>query len=380
MQNVVGKIAKNRKKSKTKFMVKNLIYIVFSLFFILKVDIAFSQNKIEKLNEKTKKLVEKTLNKENIPGISISISINDSLIFSEGFGYSNIENKTKINPSKTKFRIASITKTLTATTIARLSELNQIDLDKSVYFYLDSLPKKDFDFTIKQVGGHLSGIQRVPSTEKYSCDNNYCEKDFYKIFKNDNLLFEPATNFEYSNYGYKLLGLIIEKVTNESIIENHKKHIIDIIGLKNTFAETILKDSLTTNFYTKEKNKNIEAPCLDCNFKFASGCYLSTSEDLIKLGNAYLYPNRILKRESLIELIKTQKLKNGKKTNYGFGFGTGKDFYDNYFYGHNGGYVGSRSTLRIYPKNNLVIVILMNCDYENIDNLATEIAKIYIAN
>jgi serine beta-lactamase-like protein LACTB len=163
-------------------MVKNLIYIVFSLFFILKVEIAFSQNKIEKLNEKTKKLVEKTLNKENIPGISISISINDSLIFSEGFGYSNIENKTKINPSKTKFRIASITKTLTATTIARLSELNQIDLDKSVYFYLDSLPKKDFDFTIKQVGGHLSGIQRVPSTEKYSCDNNYCEKDFYKIW------------------------------------------------------------------------------------------------------------------------------------------------------------------------------------------------------
>ena len=61
-----------------------------SLFFILKVDIAFSQNKIEKLNEKTKKLVEKTLNKENIPGISISISINDSLIFIFFFGYSNI--------------------------------------------------------------------------------------------------------------------------------------------------------------------------------------------------------------------------------------------------------------------------------------------------
>ena len=79
--------------------------------------------------------------------------------------------------------LSNNTKTLTATTIARLSELNQIDLDKSVYFYLDSLPKKDFDFTIKQVGGHLSGIQRVPSTEKYSCDNNYCEKDFYKIDK-----------------------------------------------------------------------------------------------------------------------------------------------------------------------------------------------------
>lgn len=359
---------------------KNLIYILLSIFLLLKVDIAFSQKNIEKLNEKTKKLVEKSLNKENIPGISISISINDSLILSEGFGYSNIENKTKIDPSKTKFRIASITKTLTATTIAKLSELNKIDINKSVYFYLDSLPKKDFDFTIKQVGGHLSGIRRIPSEEKYSCDNIYNEKDFYRVFKNDDLLFEPTTNFEYSNYGYKLLGLIIEKTTNESIIENHKKYIIDVIGLKNTYAESKVKDSLTANFYTKVKNKNIASPCLDCNFKFAAGCYLSTSEDLTKLGNAYLYPNRILKKESLIELIKTQKLKNGTKTNYGFGFGTGKDFNGNYFYGHNGGYVGSRSCLRIYPSNNLVISILMNCDYEDIDILATEIAEIYIRN
>ena len=359
---------------------KKLIYILFSIFLLLKVDIAVSQNKTEKLIEKTKKIIEKKLIKENIPGISVSISINDSLVFSEGFGYSNIEKKTSVYPSKTKFRIASVTKTLTACTIAKLSELNQIDITKSVYSYLDSLPRKEFDFTIEQVGGHLSGIRRVPSTEKYSCDNKYSEKDFYKIFKNDNLLFKPTSNFEYSNYGYKLLGLIIEKITNESVVDNHKKYILDVIGLKNTLPENKIKDSLTSSFYVRDKKKNIEAPCLDCNFKFAQGCYLSTSEDLIKLGNAYLYPNRILKKESLIELIKTQKLNNGMKTNYGFGFGTGKDLYGHFFYGHNGAYSGSRSILRIYPANNLVISILMNCDYEGIDTLATEIAEIYIRN
>ena len=72
-------------------------------------------------------------------------------------------------------------------------------------------------------------------------------------------------------------------------------------------------------------------------------------------GMAFLPDGSMLITEKKGVLI---HFKNGKKTNYGFGFGTGKDFYDNYFYGHNGGYVGSRSTLRIYPKNNLVFVHL----------------------
>lgn len=153
---------------------------------------------------------------------------------------------------------------------------------------------------------------------------------------------------------------------------------INKIGLKNTFPETKEKDSLISKFYISKNNKLTEAPCLDCNFKYAQGCYLSTSEDLVKLGNAYLYPNRILKKETLVEMIKPKKLKNGFKVNYGFGFGTNKDFFGNFYYGHTGGYDGSRSCLAIYPNNKIVISVLVNRDIDDLGSLIAEISNNYI--
>ena len=119
---------------------------------------------------------------------------------------------------------------------------------------------------------------------------------------------------------------------------------------------------------------------MDCTFKHSQGCYLTTTEDLVVLGNAYLFPDRLIKKETLVELIKSKKLKNGKKTNYGFGFETYKDLNGNYYYGHNGGYLGSRSLLRIYPNSKIVISIMTNRDIQDIDNFATELIKHYITN
>ncbi|HEY0046376.1 MAG TPA: serine hydrolase domain-containing protein [Flavobacterium sp.] len=330
------------------------------------------------VNFQTKRIAEKFLAKERIPGMSVSISINDTIIFSEGFGYSDLEAKTVVVPGKTKFRMASITKTMTAATIGRLSELNLIDLKKSPFFYLDSLKRKEYDFTIEEVGGHLAGIRRTASIEKYTCDNFYSRKDFFRIFNYDKLLFEPSTGISYSNYGYKLLGVVVEKVTGTDITANHKKYIIDVLRLKNTHPETKAKDEWRSNFYVFKNKKPIQADCLDCTFKYAAGCYLSTSEDLIKLGNGYLFPDRILEKETLVDLIKSKKLKNGTKTHYGFGFSNYTDTYGNQYYGHEGGYESARSCLRIYPKYKLVISVLLNCQVEDIDSFVALVCSNYI--
>jgi serine beta-lactamase-like protein LACTB len=338
----------------------------------------FSQNDFELINTKTEKLVYRFLEKENIPGASISISYNDTLIFSKGFGYADVENKITVDPSKTKFRIASITKTLTAATIIKLSELGLVDIHKSIHFYLDSLPRKEYDFTIAQIGGHISGIRRVPSEEKYTCDNIYGKKDFYRVFKMDSLLFKPSTNYSYSNYGYQLLGILAEKITGQNIVDSHKKFILNPLNLENIIIDTGKEDQNTSKFYVYNNKELILAPCLDCSFRYACGCYLSTSEDLIKLGNAYLYVDRFLKKESILELITSKKLTDGRKTNYGFGFTIAKDYNKNLYYGHNGGNNGNRSLLRIYPKSKLVITILVNTSVDNIDDIVTRISYLYI--
>ncbi len=267
---------------------------------------------------------------------------------------------------------------MTACAILKLEELGKIDITKSVYFYLDSLNRKKNDFNILQVGGHLAGLKRNPGTEQYACENPYKKKDFYKIFKTDSLIAKPSTEFLYSNYGYKVLCLIIEKIESDSIENIHKKYIIDKLKLKNTIPDKGVYDEDTSTFYSTSNGMLIVTPCMDCSFKYGEACYLSTSEDLNILGNAYLFPNRILKKESLITLIKSQKLSTGKKTGYGFGFVSNKDLSGNYFYGHNGNLPGGRSLLRIYPNSKLVISILMNKSDEDIDSIASKIANNYI--
>ena len=349
------------------------------LVFLLFPAFAFSQISFEKVNEKTLKLVSKYQEKENIPGMAISVSYNDTLIFSEGFGFADLENKIPVNPSKTKFDIASITKTITAATLGRLKELNLVDFNKSVYDYLDSLPKKKYDFTVKQVAGHISGLKRYPTGEDWSTKNTYSIKDFYKIFQKDELLFEPGTEHKYSNYGYKMLGLIIESVYKKHIFQAQEDFVIDKLGMKNTVAYTNNSIENSTKFYVREEKKIVLSQDWFYNDSaYAEGLLLSTSEDLIKLGNGFLYAERLLRKETLVELITSQRLKNNKKTHYGIGFQTYIDKNGNFFYGHGGNAIGARGWMYIYPKSKLVVVVLGNLSQSDDAGLVTDIAKNYI--
>lgn len=341
----------------------------------------FSQKQnFEKQNEKTSKECDHFIKQNNVPGMSVSISYMGKIIFSKGFGYSDIENKTQVDPSKTKFRIASITKTITSTTLAKLVEIDSIDLKKSVYFYLDSLPKKKYDFTVKEVGGHLSGMIRVPSEEKWNDHKTYFRKDFYRVFDKDDLEFEPSSKFQYSNYGFKLLGLIIEKKCGKSLIECQRDLVIKKLNMNNTIPDTGKYDVNVTKFYSYEDKKIIETPVPKCVFRYAEGCYLSTTEDLITLGNGFLYADKLVKRGVFTEFIKSQKLNSGEKTGYGIGFISSNDFYGNFYFGHNGKYIGGMGMLNIYPKEKLVVSILLNTDTikTSLDMLVQEIVFNYI--
>lgn len=348
----------------------------FHILLLCFVFNGFSQGK-EKMPITIDKLVKSFQKKHRIPGISVSISHNNSILYSKGYGYSNLENKIPINPSKTKFRIASMTKSLTALTIAKLMQMDSIDIYKSVYHYLPNLPKKKYDFSIKDVGGHLAGIKRIPTGERYDCENTFNTTDkLYKSFGLDDLALKPRTAMKYSNYGYKLLGLIIEKKCGNTLTNCHKSLILDKLNLNSIVPDS--KNSLERNssFYVEKNGKNILAPCLDCTLKYAQGCYLSTSEDFIKLMHGILYSKELLSKESLKELLIPQKTIDGKYTGYGFGFMSKNDTNKNFFFGHNGGYPGSRTVYRVYPKQKLVITVFTNkSGYFKLTNLITDIAN-----
>jgi len=125
---------------------------LFLLLLILSQSLAFSQTKDFSIKETIKaahNIATNFAEKEKVPGMAISVSKNGNLLWSEGFGYSNIEEKIEVNPSVTQFRIASISKSLTAAALAKLMDDGQLDLDESIYTYLPDFPKKAYDFTVR---------------------------------------------------------------------------------------------------------------------------------------------------------------------------------------------------------------------------------------
>jgi len=97
--------------------------------------------------------------------MSISVSKKGQIIWSEGFGYSKKKPEIKVEPNTTIFRIASISKSITALTLAKLVDDYLVDLNESIYKYLPDYPKNTYDFTVKELGGHLAGIRHYKDNE-----------------------------------------------------------------------------------------------------------------------------------------------------------------------------------------------------------------------
>jgi serine beta-lactamase-like protein LACTB, mitochondrial len=355
--------------------------LLLLLLFI--TTLSFSQTSLEKANLKTRKLILNYKEKEDLPGVSVSISYNDTLVFSEGFGYADLENKIPVIPSKTKFDIGSVTKTITIASLARLAEMDSIDFEKSVYNYLPELPHKGYDFNLSQLGGHLAGLKRESNAEDWDVDRKITKSNFFEIYKRDAQVCKPQTQYIYSNLGYKILGLILEKKSGLEIGKANKKLIFEVLKMNNTEKDSLgIQNENIAKFYDFERKKYKSIAGISCEFTYAEGCYLSTTEDLIKLGNAMLFPSRLLKKETLIRLVKSQKTLDGKTTNYGIGLMSQKDKNGNYFYGHSGNWVGSRTYMYVYPNSKLVIILMANRmthsrHYDHID-IIPDITKNYI--
>lgn len=353
------------------------------LLILLYPILGFSQISFDKVNEKTRKLILNYKEKEDLPGVSISISYNDTLIFSEGFGYADLENKIPIIPSRTKFDIGSVTKSITIASLARLAEMDSINFEESVYKYLPELPHKGYDFTLSQLGGHLAGLKRESNKELWEEERRITKSNFFEIYKNDGQVQKPQTQYIYSNLGYKILGLVLENRSGRELSEANQFLVLDKLKMVNTKKDSLgLVEKDLAKFYSFQRKDYKPFNGISCEFNHAEGCYLSTTEDLIKLGNAFLFPNRLLRKETLIKLITSQKTTDGKRTNYGIGLISQKDKNENYFYGHAGNWVGSRTYMYIYPNSKLVITLSANRmmhskHYKHID-IIPEIAKNYI--
>jgi serine beta-lactamase-like protein LACTB, mitochondrial len=297
-----------------------------------------------------------------IPGFSVTVAVDGKVVYSEGFGYADLEQRVPAWPT-TKFRIGSVSKPLTAAALLRLVEQGKLDLDAPIQKYVPSFPDKGAVITPRMLAGHLAGIRHYKGDEFLIARHYDNVAAGLAIFQDDPLVSPPGTKFNYSSYGFNLLSAAIEKACAEDFLSCMRDLVFTPLGLRATIADQPSElIEQRARFYTHWKDKALQnAPYVDNSYKWAGGGFLSSSEDLVRFGNALLAPG-YLKKESLALLFTSQKTRSGEETGYGMGWSIQKSKSGKRIFEHSGGSAGGSSQLTLYPDEHLVIAMV--CNYE----------------
>jgi len=362
------------KRIPSKMKCQFLAFILFSILFLS------CQTSVEDLKvAKAEKLLEQLRTESKSVGWTATVSVNGKTVFSKGFGLGNFEQQVPVYPDKTKFRIGSISKSLTAAALGILMEQGKIDLDAPVQKYAPYFPQKKYELTTRQVAGHIAGIRHYKGNEFLSAKYYKSVNDGLDIFMNDSLLFEPGTKYSYSSYGFNLLSAAIEGASGKEFLKYIKKNVFDPLGMTETTAERM--DSLIlfrAGYYDMNNGKTVNAPYVDNSYKWAGGGFISTSEDLVRFGNAML-ENTLFSEEVKMKLITPQRLTSGEETEYGMGFFSGTDEFGRFYYGHGGGSVGGCGNLIIYPEEKVVVAVITNDTRAKVGDDLHRLAEIFLS-
>ena len=327
-------------------------------------------------------------NEQKVPGLSITVLKEGKVLLQKGYGFADFENRIPVDPKKTIFRIASVSKPIAATALMHMVTDGQIDLDASFYEYVSYYPKKKYDFTIRQLAGHTAGIRSYRGME-YGLNIPYTIKESIEIFKDDALLFEPGTSYQYTSFDWVLISLAMQEVSGIPFEDYVRQKVLEPLGMKHTFAHNVTLSAVEglrntneasttlslTKFYSKSRGRFRTAKSVNNFYKLAGGGYLSTSEDIAKMGQAYL-EGRILHKEIRSEFLTSQTI-NGKLTYYGLGWQISQDAQGRSFYGHVGNGVGGYSNFFVYPDEQMVFAILINCTNPDVqDELDSAIGQL----
>jgi len=348
---------------------------------------------------KTDTLLSELVNHKKVPGISITVLKEGKTFLQKGFGHADLETKTPIDPKNTIFRIASVSKNIAATALAGMVSEGKIDLDASFYEYVPYYPKKQWDFSIRQLAGHTAGIRGYRGTE-YGLNQPFSIKESIQIFKNDDLIFEPGTEYLYNSFDWVLISLAMQEVSGIPFEEYVRKKVLTPIGMKNTIAPTCraeldkaqsesesmlrqaqqdkvaIKENITS-FYSKNRLGFRKSIPVNNYYKLAGGGYLSTSEDIAKFGQALL--DGKLFPDKMADEFLTSQVVNGNLTYYGLGWQVSEDEKGRHFYGHIGNGVGGYSNFFVYPNEQMVFSILVNCTNPGIQDELNEVIEVFLS-
>jgi CubicO group peptidase (beta-lactamase class C family) len=323
----------------------------------------------------TRKELEHAVTADRFSG-AVLVEKDGKPVLSEADGLADREHKIP-NTLNTRFRIGSMNKMFTAVATLQLAQAGKLGLNDPIEKYLTDYPNKDVaaKVQIQHLLTHMGGTGDIfgPEFDAHRLELRTLQ-DYVKLYGKRELKFEPGSKWEYSNYGFILLGVIIEKVSGQSYYDYVREHIYVPAGMTSTASEP--EDQAVSDRsvgYTKMDNGEQWKPNTDTlpyRGSSAGGGY-STVEDLARFAVA-------LEQHKLLDAHSTELLTTGKPgtpdNSYAYGFADHK-INGTRCFGHGGGAPGMNGQLEICPSNGYVVAVLANMDPPAASRVADFIAN-----
>ena len=312
------------------------------------------------------------------PGVSILVAKDGKAIYSKGSGIANLELDIKAAP-KHVFEIGSITKQFTAVAILMLEEQGKLSVEDEITKFIPDYPTQDKTITVHHLLNHTSGIKsytNMPSFMEFA-RTDMTPTVLMDKFKNEQMEFDPGTQFNYNNSGYIVLGHIIEVVSGQSYEDFIQTNIFDKVGMNNSYYGSMTR--LIPNRargYSKTETGYRNADYLSLTLPYAAGSIMSTTADLLKWQNA-ISANTLIKKSSLEKATNGSTLDSGEEITYGYGWYTG-NINGSASVEHDGGIFGYSSSGIFLPEENVYVIGLSNCDCGNVGALVSNVAAMAI--
>lgn len=364
-----------KSNSKTCFFKKSLL-IISTLLLVSHISLA--QSKADLIDE----LISVYAEYGKFNG-SVLVSNQGKIIYKKGFGMANMEWNIPNKPN-TKHRLGSITKQFTAMLILQLAADGKLDLHAPIVDYLPDYPEATGSkITTHHLLTHTSGIPNYtafPGFFKDESRNPYTPDEFVKKFSDKALEFSPGERFNYSNSGYFLLGVIVEKLSGKTYEEMLHDKIFTPLQMNDSGYDNhgdILKNRATG--YEKNGNTYVNSRYLDMSIPYAAGSMYSTVEDLY-LWDQALYTNKLLPKAYMDMYFKPYIPAFGNN-HYAYGWGVGKGVIGKstdsiYTIGHGGGINGFNTIISRAISDKSLVVLLNNTGGAPLNNMTRAIRGI----
>src|SRR5713101_3781656 len=326
------------------------------------------------------KAVSSFMSANSVPGIGVAVVLEGEPAWSAGFGMSDLEDSAPAT-SSTLFRLGSISKPITAVAVLQLYERGKLELDAPVQKYCPAFPKKEWPITTRELLGHLGGIRHYNEGGKGDIPEDSARhfsgmEESLQIFAADPLVAKPGTKFQYSTYGYTLLGCVLEGAASEKYVDFVKKNVFQPAGMEQTQADDFFAViPHRTRWYHRDKAGVVRnAGVLDSSYKIPGGGLISSADDTARFEAAIL-ADKLMHRATRDLMWTNLQPTEGKPSHYALGWFVAEKF-GLRTAGHTGGQQGTDTAFLIAPDRRAAVVVLAHMDNVDSGSLADQILKI----